>query len=163
MPRQTPSDQGYTETIGWADGHAQPRSGAGTAAADRTHPYIDQPPAAAVPSSAAPAPPPAAAPRPPMSRRSILRGVAGAGAVGAAAAVGAGAILKFDKPAEATLKPVGKPVAMAPMAPNAMAGPLVVYISDTTNGLLDVFGGTGATRVRNPALVRQLLANLKLA
>jgi hypothetical protein len=59
--------------------------------------------------------------------------------------------------------PASKPVAVAPMAPTAMEGPLVVYIADTTSGLFDVFGGTGQTQVRNPALVRQLLANLKLA
>lgn len=104
-------------------------------------------------------------PRPAMSRRSILRGAALVGAVGAAAAVGAGAVVEFDRKSgqPATLKPVSKPVAMAPMAPTAMAGPLVVYIADTTNGLFDVFGGTGATQVHNPALVTQLLANLKLA
>jgi hypothetical protein len=103
-----------------------------------------------------------AAPRPPLARRSILRSVAGVGVVGAAAAVGAGAAFKIDKPGPA-LKPVGKPVAMAPMAPSAISGPLVVYIADTTNGVLDVFGGTGATQIRNPGLVNQLLANLKLA
>jgi hypothetical protein len=97
-----------------------------------------------------------------MTRRSILRSVAGVGAVGAAAALGAGAVFKFDK-ADSTMKPVGTPVAMAPMAPSAMSGPLVVYIADTTKGVLDVFGGTGATQVRNPALVNQLLSNLKLA
>jgi hypothetical protein len=52
---------------------------------------------------------------------------------------------------------------MPPQTPSDQAGPLVVYIADTTNGLLDVFGGTGATQIRNPALVNQLLANLKLA
>jgi hypothetical protein len=97
-----------------------------------------------------------------MTRRSILRGAAGVGVVGAAAAVGAGAFLKLDKPAD-SLKPVGKPVAMAPMAPTAMSGPLVVNIADTTNGVFDVFGGTGATQVRNPGLVNELLSNLKLA
>ncbi len=102
-----------------------------------------------------------APPPPPVARRSILRGIAGIGAVGVAAAAGAGAVIKFDKPA--TLKPAAKPVAMAPMAPSAMAGPLVVFIADTSNGVLDVFAGTGATQVRNPALVSQLLANLELA
>jgi hypothetical protein len=125
---------------------------------DQVYPadHVEQPLTAA-------APPPTPALRTPVTRRSILRGVAGVGAVGAAAAVGAGAVIRFDKPAEPTLKPVSKPVAMAPMAPSAMAGPLVIYVADTTNGLLDVFGGTGATQVRNPALVSQLLANLKLA
>ena len=103
-----------------------------------------------------------AALRPPLGRRSILRSVAGIGVVGAAAAVGAGAAIKIDK-SEPTLKPVSKPAEMAPMAPNAMAGPLVVYIADTTNGLFDAFAGTGQTRVRNPALVKQILDNIKLA
>jgi hypothetical protein len=100
---------------------------------------------------------------PPMARRSILRSIAGIGAVGVAAAAGAGAVIKFDKPAAATLKPAAKPVVMAPMAPSAAAGPLVVYIADTRTGVLDVFAGTGATQLRNPALISQLLANLKLA
>jgi hypothetical protein len=104
-----------------------------------------------------------AAPPPPMSRRSILRSVAGVGVVGVAAAAGAGTVFKLDKSGASTLKPAAKPVAMAPMAPSAMTGPLVVYIADTTNGLLDVYGGTGATQIRNPALINQLLANLKLA
>jgi hypothetical protein len=100
---------------------------------------------------------------PPLARRSLLRGIAGVGAVGVAAAAGAGAVIKLDKPATATLKPTAKPVVMAPMEPSAAAGPLIVYIADTTNGVFDVFAGTGATQVRNPALVSQLLANLKLA
>jgi hypothetical protein len=162
MPRQTPSDQSYhSEKTGWTDSHTQP-PGNGNGGAAKTQPYIEQPLATAAPPQAVPAPPPPAAPRMPLTRRSILRGVAGAGAIGAAAALGAGAVVKFDKAAD-SMKPVGKPVAMAPMAPSAMSGPLVVYISDTTNGLFDVFGGTGATQVRNPALVNQLLANLKLA
>ena len=103
------------------------------------------------------------APSPPLARRSVLRSVAGIGVVGAAAAVGAGAAIKVDKSNAPTLKPVSKPVEMAPMAPSAMAGPLVVYVSDTSNGLLDVFAGTGATQIRNPALVKELLAILKMA
>jgi hypothetical protein len=101
-------------------------------------------------------------PRPPMARRSVLRGAASVGAVVAAAAVGAGGVVAFD-PRSAQLNPVSKPKVMAPMAPAATSGPLVVYISDTSSGLFDVYAGTGATQVRNPALVRQILANLKLA
>jgi hypothetical protein len=98
-----------------------------------------------------------------MTRRSVLRSVAGVGVIGAAAAAGAGTVFKIDKSGASTLKPVAKPVKMAPMAPTAMAGPLVVFIADTSNGLLDVYGGTGATQLRNPALVNQILANLKMA
>lgn len=162
MPRQTPSDQGYPETIDWTDSRRQPPRNGSSTDADQARPHIEQALTAAVPPPAVPVPPPAPAQGPAPTRRSILRGVAGIGVVGAAAAVGAGAAIRLDKPAEPTLKPVGKPVAMAPMAPSAMAGPLVVYVADTTNGLLDVYGGTGATQIRNPALVRQLLANLKL-
>ena len=142
MPPQTQPDQAYPERAHWDHSRIDEA---------QTQPLNERGPA--------PAPP-----RPPMSRRSILRGAAGVGVVGAAAAAGAGAVVAFDRQsAPQTLMPVSKPVAMAPMAPTAMAGPLVVYIADTTTGLLDVFGGTGATQIKNPALVRQLLANLKLA
>ena len=142
MHPQTQSDQAYPEGARWDD----TRAGEGQA----------QPLSKQVP---APVPP-----RPAVSRRSVLRGAAGVGVVGAAAAAGAGAVVAVTRqPPAPTLMPASKPVAVAPMAPTAMEGPLVVYIADTTTGLLDVFGGTGQTQFRNPALVRQLLANLKLA
>ena len=122
---------------------------------------LDQPQVAETAAPQRPAAPAAA--WAPANRRSILRGAAGAGVVAAAAAAGAGAVAAIDRSSAATLMPASKPVVMAPMAPTAMAGPLVVWIADTTTGQLDVFGGAGATQVRNPALVRQLLANLKLA
>jgi hypothetical protein len=96
-----------------------------------------------------------------VSRRSHLRGAVGVGVVGIAAAAGAGAAVAVTRDSGQELKPVGKPVVMAPMAPSAMEGPLVVYISDTTTGEVDVFAGTGQTRMRNPALVTQLLNSLK--
>lgn len=174
MPPQTSSDQAYAEQARWNEAPqqarwnetpqqprwngapAQPRWNGARAEEGQTQAYVDQ-----EPPSAPPAPP--AAPRSPMSRRSVLRGVAGVGVVGAAAAAGAGAVVAINRQGDQTLTPASKPVAMAPMAPSAMEGPLVVYIADTTNGLLDVFGGTGQTRVHNPALVKQLLANIKLA
>jgi hypothetical protein len=100
--------------------------------------------------------------QPPVSRRSLLRGGLVGGGIGLAVAAGAGAAVGITRnPSQTSLKPVSKPVVMAPMAPSATGGPLVVYISDTTNGVLDVFGGTGATQIHNPALVTQLLNNLK--
>jgi hypothetical protein len=96
------------------------------------------------------------------SRRSLLRGGLVGGGIGLAVAAGAGAAVGITRSSSQTsLKPVSKPVVMAPMAPNATEGPLVVYISDTANGVLDVFAGTGATQIHNPALVTQLLDNLK--
>jgi Zn-dependent alcohol dehydrogenase len=97
-----------------------------------------------------------------MSRRYLLRGAAGAGAVGLAAAAGAGALVAVTRPST-ELPPAAKPVAMAAIPPSAMAGPLVVYLRDTTNGEMDVFAGTGQIRLRNPALVGQLLRNLQMA
>jgi hypothetical protein len=100
--------------------------------------------------------------QPQVSRRSLLRGGLIGGGIGLAVAAGAGAAVAITRDSSQTsLKPVSKPVVMAPMAPGAMEGPLVVYISDTTTGVLDVFAGTGATQIHNPALVTQLLDNLK--
>jgi hypothetical protein len=100
--------------------------------------------------------------QPRVSRRSLLRGGLVGGGIGLAVAAGAGAAVGITRDSHQTsLKPVSKPLVMAPMAPSAMEGPLVVYISDTTNGVLDVFAGTGATQIHNPALVAQILNNLK--
>jgi hypothetical protein len=100
--------------------------------------------------------------QPRVSRRSLLRGGLVGGGIGLALAAGAGAAVGITRNSSQTsLKPVSKPVVMAPMAPSATEGPLVVYISDTANGVLDVFAGTGATQIHNPALVAQLLNNLK--
>lgn len=100
----------------------------------------------------------------PVSRRSLLRGAGVAGVAGVAAAGGAGAVVALvrQKP-EPVLLPAAKPVAMAAMPPNAMAGPLVVYLADTNTGDMDVFAGTGQIRLRNKALVGQLLRNLQMA
>jgi hypothetical protein len=97
-----------------------------------------------------------------MSRRAILRGAAGAGAIGLAAAGGAGAVAAFARPKTANLpRPASNPTVMAPMAPSVMAGPLVVYVRDTTSGQLDVFAGTGQVRIHDPALVSQLLRDMR--
>lgn len=99
-----------------------------------------------------------------VSRRSLLRGAGAVGVAGVAAAGGAGAVVALVRPKpEPVLLPAAKPVALATMPPNAMAGPLVVYLSDTSTGEMDVFGGTGQIRLRNRALVGQLLRNLQMA
>ena len=92
-----------------------------------------------------------------VSRRSLLRGAAGAGAVAVAAAAGAGGVVALTRPQTQTAPPAAKPVTMAEVPPNAMAGPLVVYLRDTTTGEMDVFAGTGQLRLHDPALVGQLL------
>jgi len=82
-----------------------------------------------------------------MSRRSLLRGAAGAGAVGLAAAAGAGAVVAASRPAEAA--PAARPA-------SASADPLVVYLRDATTGEMEVFAGTSQVRFRDPALAAKL-------
>jgi len=104
-----------------------------------------------------PQPQPPSQPR--VSRRSLLRGGLVSGGIGLAVAAGAGAAVGITRNSSQTsLKPVSKPVVTSPVATD---GPLVVYIRDTTSGVLEVFGGTGAAQIRDPALVAQLLNNLK--
>jgi hypothetical protein len=55
---------------------------------------------------------PAARPSPSTSRRSLLRGAAGAGVVGFAAAAGAGAVFAATRPADAA-----RPAGAAPAGP----------------------------------------------
>jgi hypothetical protein len=89
-----------------------------------------------------------------VSRRSVLRGAAGAGAVGLAAAGGVTAVAgltRQDHPARQD----------AAEAADALAGPVMVYLRDTSTGEMEVFAGTGQTSLRNPALVRELLRAIK--
>jgi hypothetical protein len=95
-----------------------------------------------------------------MSRRSLLRGAAGAGVAGLAVAAGAGGVAALTQSRTQAAPSAAKPVAMAEVPPNAMAGPLVVYLRDTGTGEMDVFAGTGQLRLHDPALVGQLLRAL---
>jgi hypothetical protein len=90
----------------------------------------------------------------PPSRRSVLRGAAGVGAVGLAAAVGVGAaagpaLAADNRRATAAAKP-------DTARPAGTAGPLVVYLRDAASGELDVFAGTSHTVIRDPAFVARL-------
>jgi hypothetical protein len=81
-----------------------------------------------------------------VSRRSVLRGAAGAGAVGLAAAGGVATVAaatRQDHPARQD--------AAAP------AGPVMVYLRDASTGEMEVFAGTGQTSLRDPALARELM------
>jgi hypothetical protein len=95
---------------------------------------------------------PATVPRQPprVSRRSVLRGAAGAGAAGLAAAAGAGAVVAAASPGAKA----AAPTAMA--AGPANAGSLVVYLRDAATGELEVFAGTSKVRFRDPVLAARL-------
>jgi hypothetical protein len=95
-------------------------------------------------------------PAPPPSRRAVLRGAAGVGAVGLVAAAGVGA-------AAGPALAAAPARADAPARPDAhqaeaAAGPLVVYLRDAASGELDVFAGTSHAVIRDHALVARLTA-----
>jgi hypothetical protein len=100
----------------------------------------------------------------PLSRRSLLRGAAGAGAVGLAAAAGGGAVFAATRPSGVT-RPAdaGKGATTGTAAGKASGEPLVVYLRDTSTGEFDVFNGTRQVRIRDPRLVAQLLRGLQTA
>jgi hypothetical protein len=106
---------------------------------------------------------PAAQPSPSTSRRSVLRGAAGAGVVGFAAAAGAGAVFAATRPADAARPAAAQAGPAGTAAAKASGEPLVVYLSDTSSGEFEVFNGTSQVRVHNPGLVAQLLDGLATA
>jgi len=86
----------------------------------------------------------------PVSRRSVLRSAAGAGAVGAACLVVGGALGAV--PAAAATRPARR----APDSGRAGADRVVVHVRDARTGEIDVFAGTSHTRLRDPGLAAQL-------
>jgi hypothetical protein len=92
------------------------------------------------------------------SRRSLLRGAAGAGAAGIAAAVA----LRAATPARAAAAAAAVPATARTRTPNALgnqaavAGPVVVHLRDARSGEMDVFAGTRQVRVTDPDLAARL-------
>ena len=105
------------------------------------------------------------------SRRSILRGAAGAGAVGLTAAVGGGFFAAGQ--ASAATKTAATRTAATNQADAKTAAvteaeahedePLVVYLRDKTTGEFEIFNGTKQVTVRNKQLVSELLQGLATA
>jgi hypothetical protein len=88
----------------------------------------------------------------PLSRRSVLRGAAGAGAAGIAAVTLVGGAL----PAAASAKAAG-PARGAGTAAAVAAEPVVVHVRDAASGEMDVFRGTTHTRVHDRELAARLV------
>jgi len=86
-----------------------------------------------------------------MSRRSVLRGAAGAGVAGLAAAALAGtpalAASRAPDPATRKLDRAEEPTA---------AEPVVVHVRDLRTGQLDVYSGTNHVRIHDRQLAAQL-------
>ena len=88
-----------------------------------------------------------------LSRRSMLRGAATAGAAGlAVTAIGAAA-----SPAQAaTSRPSAPDRAPDLSAAQASAGPIVVHVRDAKSGDIEVFSGTSQTRLRDKDLAARI-------
>jgi hypothetical protein len=87
-----------------------------------------------------------------LSRRSVLRGAAGAGAAGIAAAAFVGSAL----PAAAGTKAAAGPARGAGTAGGG-SEPVVVHVRDAATGEMDVFRGTTHTVVRDKELAARLV------
>jgi hypothetical protein len=99
-----------------------------------------------------------------VPRRSVLRGAAGLGAVGLAAAAGAGAVVAATRPAgSGTVTSTGATQAAGAAARANGTEPLVVYLRDAAAGEFEVFHGTRQVRLRNPGLAAQLLDGIATA
>ena len=90
--------------------------------------------------------------RPRVSRRSVLRGAAGAGAAGIAATALAGTAMPAFAAAS---RPAHDPKdrAQDTDAPEQF----VVHVRDARSGEIDVFRGTSQTRLRDPELAARLV------
>jgi len=87
------------------------------------------------------------------SRRSVLRGAAGAGAAGIAAA----ALSSVATPALAASIRPARSAAGATSADADTADQLVVHVRDARSGQIDVFRGTSQTSVRDRDLAARLV------
>jgi TctA family transporter len=100
-------------------------------------------------------------PQPRMSRRSLLRGAAVGGTAGVILAGGSAAVVDYLHSSKAGASTAAKPVVVAPVAPAAMDGPMIVYLRNTTSGDLSFFAGDGQVQVHDPALVARLVQAMK--
>jgi hypothetical protein len=111
------------------------------------------------------------APAASLSRRSLLRGAAGAGAVSVAAAAGAGTIFAVAGPASAAPTVHADTVHADTVHADTVhhgtgaqpAGdePIVAYLRDAATGEFEVFHGTRQVRVRDRKLAVQLLNQVR--
>jgi hypothetical protein len=87
-----------------------------------------------------------------LSRRSVLRGAAGAGAAGIAATALAGTAMPAFAAAS---RPAHDPKDRAQDTDTPEQ--LVVHVRDARSGEIDVFRGTSQTRLRDPELAARLV------
>jgi hypothetical protein len=90
--------------------------------------------------------------RPHLSRRSILRGAAGAGAAGITAAALAGTAMPAFAAASGAAHHTKDGAADTDTSEQ-----IVVHVRDARSGEIDVFRGTSQTRLRDPQLAARLV------
>ena len=90
-----------------------------------------------------------------LSRRSVIRGAATAGAAGLAATALGGAL---SPAAAASTRPVTGTRSSAPASRDvkAPAGPIVLHVRDAGSGDIEVFSGTSQTRLRDTDLAARI-------
>ena len=90
-----------------------------------------------------------------VSRRSVIRGAATAGAAGLAATALGGAL---SPAAAASTRPATGTRSSAPAGGDvkAPAGPIVVHVRDARSGDIEVFSGTSQTRLRDKDLAARI-------
>ena len=88
-----------------------------------------------------------------LSRRSVLQGVATAGAAGLAATT-LGATVSPAAAAASTAASQSSP--RSGDAAKAASGPLVVHVRDARSGDIEVFSGTSQTRLRDTDLAARI-------
>jgi hypothetical protein len=86
------------------------------------------------------------------SRRSVLRGAAGAGAAGVAATVFA----SVAAPALAATRPAARGE-QAALTEDESAGEVVVHVRNARSGEIDLFRGTSHTRLQDRELAARLI------
>jgi hypothetical protein len=100
----------------------------------------------------------------PMSRRSVLRGAAGASAAGLVAgsaltavpAMAAARPARSGQPAERPGRSAASATPATAAGPGSAEGPLVIHVRDARTGEMDIFAGTTRTRLVDPALAARL-------
>jgi len=88
-----------------------------------------------------------------VSRRSVIRGAATAGAAGLAATALGGALSPAAAASTRAASSTGAPAGGDVKAP---AGPIVVHVRNAKSGDIEVFSGTSQTRLRDKELAARI-------
>jgi hypothetical protein len=92
-----------------------------------------------------------------LSRRSVLRGAAGAGAAGIAAATLAGVAAPALAATTKAARPQGREATAATDADADTSDEIVVHVRDARSGQIDLFRGTSQTSVHDRELAARLV------